>query len=135
VRELKFRAWDKTEKKFIPMFGIVYYPEGIIFEIRTKIFVKLNNLGDAGWVYSNKDIKDIELEQFTGMTDKNKKPIYEGDIVRYGDTVHKVVFEHRNSTAYFGLVYSENETLPFGHYQDLRQIEVIGTVHDQKEEV
>lgn len=71
--------------------------------------------------------------QFTGFTDKSGTKIFEGDIVRYGDTIHEVVFEQRNGTAYFGLVYSESETLPFGHYQDLRQIEVIGNIYDTPE--
>ena len=71
--------------------------------------------------------------QFTGLTDRNGVKIFEGDIVRYGDTIHRVVFEQRNGTAYFGLVYAACETLPFGHYQDLKQIEVIGNVYDNPE--
>jgi uncharacterized phage protein (TIGR01671 family) len=71
--------------------------------------------------------------QYTGLTDKNGKKIFEGDIVKYGDTVHEVVFEQRNNTAYFGLVYNELETLPFGHYQELKQIEIIGNIHDNPE--
>lgn len=68
--------------------------------------------------------------QWTGLTDKNGKKIFEGDVVRYGDTTHRVVFEQRNGTAYFGLVYDPEETLPFDHYQDLRQITIIGTIYD-----
>lgn len=71
--------------------------------------------------------------QYTDLTDKNVTKIFEGDIVKYGDTVHNVVFEQRNGTAYFGLVYSTLETLSFGYYQDLKQIEVIGNIYDNPE--
>ena len=99
-----------------------------------------HNIAKDEWYISNKagistayQVRPETIGQFTGLTDKNGVKIFEGDIVRYGDTIHKVVFEQRNGTAYFGLVYSPIETLPFGHYQDLRQLEVIGNIYDNPE--
>ena len=83
--------------------------------------------------YENIIVLPSTVGQYTSLDDKNGVRIFEGDIVRYGDTIHEVVFEKRNTTAYFGLVYSEIETMPFGHYQDLNHIEVIGNINDSPE--
>lgn len=88
---------------------------------------------DATVLGSYGAVEPETVGQYTGLTDKNGTKIFEGDIVKYGDTVHKAVFEQRNGTAYFGLVYSTLETLSFGYYQDLKQIEVIGNIYDNPE--
>ena len=72
------------------------------------------------------------IGQYTGVKDKNGKKIFEGDIVRYANCVHKVVFESRNGSGYFGIVIGEMETWPFGSSPaDL--MEVIGNIHDNPE--
>lgn len=88
---------------------------------------------ETGMYGQDYKVDSSTVGQFTGLTDKNGVKVFEGDIVRYGDTIHRVVFEQRNGTAYFGLVYAACETLPFGHYQDLKQIEVIGNIYDNPE--
>lgn len=127
MREILFRGKRKDNGEWIYGYYCVF--NGMIHCIYTSYAET-----DCGDIYP--DYYEVDPEtvgQYTGHTDKNGVKIFEGDIVRYGDTIHEVVFEQRNGTAYFGLVYSESETLPFGHYQDLRQIEVIGNIHDNPE--
>lgn len=130
MREILFRAKNYRTKQWVygipfknPLRGSedAYYPQ-IIPEVN-GVHSTINSCS----------IIEETIGQFTVLTDKNGVKIFEGDIVRYGDTIHKVVFEQRNGTAYFGLVYSPIETLPFGHYQDLRQLEVIGNIYDNPE--
>ena len=63
-REIKFRAWDLIDEKFI------YFELGDCFNLMNDKPI-LPREGD-----------DFIIQQFTGLLDRNKKPIYEGDIVR-----------------------------------------------------
>ena len=66
MRKIKFRAWSILDKVMIPDVALwnVYYGE--IFP-RTP------------------DQRAWDLMQYTGLTDKNGKEIYEGDIVKFSE--------------------------------------------------
>ena len=73
------------------------------------------------------------VSQFTGLYDKNGVRIFENDIVNYNGSCHKVVFESRNGTCYFGIVVGENETWGFGNSTPAYMMAVVGNIYDNPE--
>lgn len=117
-----------------------------------EILFKARMTGTDGWIegfpysiYENgidaiQDVFNQQLEyidtdtlaQFTGLTDKNKVKVFEGDIVKHTRRTEKGI----ESTIHE--VYFDTEMLEFGmkqsnelfHCQFNDEYEVIGNVHD-----
>jgi uncharacterized phage protein (TIGR01671 family) len=118
MRKIKFRVWTYEDKEIIPWEDVKKIPLYNIIE-------------DVNESY--------QLLQYTGVEDKNRKEIYEGDIVKYKGGSHIVSF-HRGAwilkkvgklsfhflLELFGLERKDNM-----YFNDL--VEVIGNLYDNPE--
>ncbi|MGM8215159.1 YopX family protein [Bacillaceae bacterium W0354] len=117
MREIKFRAWDKTNNVMIPS-------EDLFMEYRhDEPFV----VGMMPYLSENEEINltfNFELMEYTGLKDKNGKEIFEGDIVRcYGGEFYHGIYEYDEDL----LVKDIRSLQDFIHAEFL---EVIGNIYE-----
>lgn len=128
MREIKFRAWDKSDKKMC-----LWIEEKDDDE--WKIILSHN---DGGSYYELPDVfkrEHLEVMQFTGLKDKNGKEIYEGDVLRVeshgGVEIVEVKYEERYAGFNF---FQGDEVCPLTDYTDMMGFDlnanIIGNIYE-----
>ena len=125
MREIKFRAWDKSNEEMLEVENLSFNDMTDKVEIRTRIYSD----------YFNDE--EMILMQYTGLKDKNGKEIYEGDIVT---AIINIDFEEdlniRGSVIYddgetcYKAITKENDEYTLGW---LDYLEVIGNIYENPE--
>jgi uncharacterized phage protein (TIGR01671 family) len=137
MREILFRGKRKDNGEWIEGFyvcnrySIGFAKEPAIYE---NHYIYTKRIDSEKW------FKTIQVEvihetvgQFTGLTDKNGKKIFEGDIVEItwkGNII--CVGDIRYDEASCRFVIYENYIFPYG-FDNTNTFEVIGNIHDNPE--
>lgn len=123
MRQLKFRVWDNLKKEWVSnknIWRMKTDPNGI-GEIEPNAF------------YWKQHPQGLTIQQFTGLLDKNKKEIYEGDLIKtgygeYKDSIGKIIFEYCSFMieSKYGAIFSDT-------YYSCIYGEIIGNIFENPE--
>jgi uncharacterized phage protein (TIGR01671 family) len=135
-REILFKAKSGVSGKWVE--GLVFNASNIQY-----IYTKPKSDGSRQEIY---EVDPDTICQYTGLTDKNGKKIWENDIVKYhyGDYYAPVKFGEYQScfdsttTCHVGFYVDWDEKRDFrkdlGYWIKMVDAEVVGNIHDKPEQ-
>ncbi len=133
MREIKFRVWDKERKCWC------YWDDLAICPVTPQDSYKDGNnleMSREGWV-EGADFSNYIFQQSTGLKDKKKQDIYEGDILKENSYLYQVYW--LDNTASFEIVslkeyeFPEDYNEPILNWFNLPRLEIVGNIYENPE--
>jgi uncharacterized phage protein (TIGR01671 family) len=123
MRDFKFRAWDKENKEWLRGGHLV----SCILHDSKRITVVGTGKGDYDeWEYPS----EVDIQQYTGLKDKNGKEVYEGDILEDTYNIFEVVWVEKD--AKFKLRH-RGRFIEYPEWNRGVTMEVIGNIYENQE--
>lgn len=119
MREIKFRAWHRAEKRWIHQFDIYRFSQIVEADGSSGLKIPL----DIGI--------DVEVVQFTGLRDKNGDEIFEDDIVSHSRDNQNYLVKWIDGSCGWGLRFGDR-TMMLSHLCE-QYMEVIGNIHENSD--
>lgn len=127
MREIKFRAWDKEYKKMRYLLRLLGHDED-------GTYVNSFWNEDYGKLWTAGEDQFSELMQYIGLEDKNRKEIYENDIIKRNNG-NKYIVEWNKEHSKFEL-FRIKDRYPVD-FMELsawkEQVEIIGNIYENPE--
>ena len=125
MREIKFRAWLKEERKMVKVETMDFTDKSIQYLEKSEII--------NAYLLRRVSFDDIELMQHTGLNDKNGNKIYENDLISCNKYKNIIVFFE---DGYFKVKYRKTPTTLITCSLDLflekYKCGIVGNIYENK---
>ena len=123
MREILFRGKCKTDNEWL--YGFPY--------VTRKNAVKINWYCSEFGSMRTDEVDPETVGQYTGLTDKNCKKIFEGDLIRSTETGETAIVQWFSEHSAFMIWCKTSNQVGFLYECEKSIIEVIGNIHDNPE--
>lgn len=128
MREHKYKAWHKQEQKMYEVTAIYF---GVQHGMGPNDIVNYVHLCNKSRTYI--DGREVELLEYTGLKDKNKKDGYKDDLVKLFDrSLFRIAWS--NTYARFQMELAKGEEMITVYNMDMLQYgEISGNIYENPE--